>query len=564
MKFCHRRFLAGCDLVVGALVLQRQMNVQSFLQIAGALALSILFVCSSFISQAAAAAPDSVTHAAAFESRLRLSFPVSAATYQRVVGESHANVSFPFEDWLKSEAQISFAKMMANVSPAQTAPGSVVASPSKVNPDYWFTWVRDSALVMHVVVENYATSQGADKARWFRVLSDYSAFSRRLQQSDSLSGLGEPKFNADGSNFSGPWGRPQNDSPALRAMTLSQWATYLIADNQTDFVRQNLYASEIPATKVIKADLEYVAYHWRDSSFDLWEEVRGDHFYTRMVQLAALRAGAKLALQLGDWGAATFYAQQADEVSQSINSFWDDHRSTFLTTLNRVDGISYKHSNLDAALVLGVLHSNFVTGSLSPMDERVMATASQVEASMASIYPINNSVSGSVGGLINDSTHDPISGISGANRFTGVAPAIGRYPEDTFSGQDGIYIGNPWVLNTAAFAELYYKVASGTRAQGNFTVTARNLLFVRNATGPTLGTGSLVAGLILTKGTAEFQQLVQKFVDRGDAFMSRVRLHENPDGSLSEQIDRNNGYMCSAHDLTWSYAAFITAYWSRP
>src|SRR5688500_16671266 len=33
----------------------------------------------------------------------------------------------------------------------------------------------------------------------------------------SLDFLGEPKFQADGSAFNDPWGRPQNDGPAIRA-----------------------------------------------------------------------------------------------------------------------------------------------------------------------------------------------------------------------------------------------------------------------------------------------------------------------------------------------------------
>lgn len=36
----------------------------------------------------------------------------------------------------------------------------------------------------------------------------------------SGAGLGEPKFMIDGSAFTGPWGRPQRDGPALRAIAL--------------------------------------------------------------------------------------------------------------------------------------------------------------------------------------------------------------------------------------------------------------------------------------------------------------------------------------------------------
>ena len=45
----------------------------------------------------------------------------------------------------------------------------------------------------------------------------------RSNPSGSLSdgtGLGEPKFNVDETAFTGSWGRPQRDGPALRATTL--------------------------------------------------------------------------------------------------------------------------------------------------------------------------------------------------------------------------------------------------------------------------------------------------------------------------------------------------------
>ena len=38
----------------------------------------------------------------------------------------------------------------------------------------------------------------------------------------STGGLGEPKFNVDETAFTGAWGRPQRDGPALR------YSTYII------------------------------------------------------------------------------------------------------------------------------------------------------------------------------------------------------------------------------------------------------------------------------------------------------------------------------------------------
>src|SRR5699024_2503223 len=102
--------------------------------------------------------------------------------------------------------------------------------------------------------------------------------SRQLQLTSSLTGLGEPRFNVDGTPFNGPWARPQNDGPALRALTL-----FHILDFTTpETTREKI--GEILAT-----DIAFLISHRQEPSFDIWEEIRGDHFYTRIVQLAALR-----------------------------------------------------------------------------------------------------------------------------------------------------------------------------------------------------------------------------------------------------------------------------------
>ena len=61
---------------------------------------------------------------------------------------------------------------------------------------------------------------------------------------------------------------------------------------------KKLYDGKEPSSSVIKADLDFVSNHWQDPCFDLWEEVNGTHFYTRMQQRTALREGAALAKAL--------------------------------------------------------------------------------------------------------------------------------------------------------------------------------------------------------------------------------------------------------------------------
>ena len=44
----------------------------------------------------------------------------------------------------------------------------------------------------------------------------------KIQNLDTLTGLGEPKINLDITPYNEPWGRPQNDGPALRGIVLFQ------------------------------------------------------------------------------------------------------------------------------------------------------------------------------------------------------------------------------------------------------------------------------------------------------------------------------------------------------
>jgi glucoamylase len=49
----------------------------------------------------------------------------------------------------------------------------------------------------------------------------------------------------------------------------------------------------------------------------------------------------------------------------------------------------------------------------------------------------------------------------------------------------------------------------------------------------------------------------------GDEFMRRSRFHADPSGAISEQMNRDNGYMQSAGELTWSHASLLTAAWAK-
>jgi len=104
-------------------------------------------------------------------------------------------------------------------------PGIVIASPSTIDPNYVYTWVRDSSLVFKVIADQFTL--GYDTSLRGQI-DNFLAAEASLQYvcnpsgSVSTGGLGEPKFNIDGTPFGLGWGRPQRGLhivlyPTLRA-----------------------------------------------------------------------------------------------------------------------------------------------------------------------------------------------------------------------------------------------------------------------------------------------------------------------------------------------------------
>ena len=65
------------------------------------------------------------------------------------------------------------------------APGSVLASPVAADwdpePDYFFHWIRDSAIAMRTVAELMEDAEDpAERARWQRCFEDFIRFSLKL------------------------------------------------------------------------------------------------------------------------------------------------------------------------------------------------------------------------------------------------------------------------------------------------------------------------------------------------------------------------------------------------
>ena len=216
----------------------------------------------------------------------------------------------------------------ANIHPN----GAIVASPSQYNPNYYYDWVRDSANAMSLIESWYESTH---LTKYKKPLLHYVSWTEMIQrQQDKLPGqdiLGEPKFYIDGYPYEGPWGRPQNDGPALRASVLARFAQQLLDNYESEYVRTHLYNNSMDPLNmgVIKIDLEYTAHHWQDANFDLWEEVFGHHFFTAIAQKNALVDGAALARRLNDEQAAVFYEKQANLIDHRLQQHLD-HNNTII------------------------------------------------------------------------------------------------------------------------------------------------------------------------------------------------------------------------------------------
>jgi glucoamylase len=129
---------------------------------------------------------------------------------------------------------------------------------------------------------------------------------------------------------------------------------------------------------------------------------------------------------------------------------------------------------------------------------------------------------------------------------TGTAIAVGRYSEDSY------YSGNPWYLNTLAVAEQLYDAVFVWKKQGSITVTSQSLPFFRDlVSGVSAGT--------YNTGTSTYTSLLNAVSNYADGFVNVVATYAASNGSLSEQFSKDDGRPLSAKDLTWSYAAFLTA-----
>lgn len=327
-------------------------------------------------------------------------------------------------------------------------------------------------------------------------------------------GLAEPKFLVNSTKFNGPWGRPQRDGPALRAIALITYCKHLVEEKG-----QRKKAKEI-VWPIIQNDISYVGQYWNQTGFDLWEEVLGSSFFTIQNQHRALIEAQQLASMLDEKCTG---CDQAPNVLQMLQYFWN---KDYIDSNINVDE---KRAGLDGNTIVGPISVFDIEASckgktFQPCNSKVLATFKKLVDSFRNEYPINK----------------------GAEPGQGIA--IGRYKEDVYYG------GQPWYLLTFGAAELLYDAIAQWEYQKFIEIDATSLEFFKEIY-PVCSIGTYPA-----KGGkyGHFAKITRAVKDYADSFIQVARHYTPEDGSLSEQYSRDDGKPMSAKNLTWSYASFMT------
>jgi len=403
------------------------------------------------------------------------------------------------------------------------ARGSIVASPVlgayDPDPDYFFHWFRDSAVVIDSLrlLRTDGSIAEAKALAYFRdfvmfslslfvldgrklaaasawragVQADFQKFVRTDADLSAVHGelvAAEARVNPDCSLDISNWARPQHDGPPLRLLAVLRWVREFIFDPSLAMAVERL----------VRADIAFTRGRWHIPSFDIWEEEKGQHYYTLRVAAEALEEGARWLESLGKHGArsdqeeASMCRADARSILQRLDGYWSADAGYYRSRV--LEGGVASSKELDIAVIFAAIHGAGDQAQHSVHDPRMQSTLSRLEASFDAEYEINR------------------------NRPAGRGTAMGRYKGDVY------YSGGAYYFSTLAAAEFCFRAAAGKH---------------------------------LSPDEA------RACVARGDAFLETVRTYTPPSGDLSEQFDQKTGVQTSAKHLAWSYAAFISTVISR-
>jgi len=405
-----------------------------------------------------------------------------------------------FSLMLRNVASDGFAFTDPTNSAQFSAPGCVIAAPSfplnTTGIDQDYVYNWTRDAAI-AAMEIAAVNMPAAPGTGALPLIEYVTFAQQCQNATQPGHFARASFTIEGQPRD--W-TDQDDGPALQSLAI------MMAYSQLDAPTQTI------AQSIVTRNINYLMGAYQNSTFNLWEEHSGASFFARASQLRFFQAiqtnTLGVAVPLGI-GAAITWLQNA------LQQHWDGTRYVSV-----MPAPALYDPNIDIVCAC-------IYGAVPCTDTKLLATAAQLRSQWAddgspSQYPINV-----------------------ADRARGIGPLLGRYPGDTYDGDLGDHVegDHPWALCTSNFAELYYRLAN--------TISSTNAVPYDQLSAPFFNQ------IGVTQTTA-VNDAVTALNNAGDAMLNAVVFHSDH-LELSEQFDGNTGYEKSVKNLTWSYAAFLSA-----
>ncbi|XHF99607.1 hypothetical protein AWENTII_003105 [Aspergillus wentii] len=251
------------------------------------------------------------------------------------------------ETFIENERSVAQQGILNNIGPdgklvKGAAAGIVVASPSKVDPNYFYTWTRDAALTMLDLIHDFINGDSPLEP----LIQQYITAQAKLQPVANPAGnlttgasLGEAKFEVNGTAFTGPWGRPQRD--------------VLLC-----------------------------------TGFDLWEEVNATSFFTTAAQHKSLVQGDAFATALGE---SCDSCTVAPEILCHLQDYWNGTAIVSNTPTGGRSGLDINSVLTSLQIFDPAAACDDVT--FQPCSSRALSNHKVLVDSFRSIYGVNNGTS---------------------------------------------------------------------------------------------------------------------------------------------------------------------------
>ncbi len=433
------------------------------------------------------------------------------------------NAAPPLDESADSQLRISAAKMAKAVSATtlvkrrpgfgqtiKPAKGSVLAAIGSANtedePDYFFHWLRDSAAIMDAAL--ILIRHGIDADQWKQRFAEFVRFSldagrisgrRFLSEAAGLRERTAPDFQQ--------FLRPDAEISAVEGDAVLGEVRYN-ADGTLDFLRWNRPQHDGPAARALTClrflDAGAVPENARNATAEL---LQLDLHYTKA------RAGAPCFDIWEEEWAVHFYACLMQHAALQEGARWAEGRGETAYASECAEAAKSLYGSLGRfwSPERGFYLSRIMTAGGSTTKELDFSVVLGV---LHAGWPDGRfSVGDEQAAITLKRLEERFAADYAINRGAGAGIAFGRYGADTYVS------GGAWFISTFGAAEFCYKRALATADRG--------------------------------------------LIARGDAMLEMARRFIPASGDISEQFDQTTGEQTSAKDLTWSHAAFITAWEAR-